>query len=310
MSDWILLIHQIPARPLYLRARIRGLLARAGAVAVKNSVYAAPAREGVPARMQAIAAEIRERGGEVLLCDARFEDADERRFIESCRRERAKNYAALREAATSGSATPAQAPRLERRLERIVAVDFFAAEGRREAEAAIARLGRGAAGKRRGAAGAWAGRTWVTRRGVHVDRMACAWYVRRFLDPGARFRFVAPGDVPRAGEVGYDMPGGSFTHEDGGCSFETLIAKTGANDPALRKIAEIVHDIDLKDGRFGRPETAGVAQLITGIVGAEPDDRARLERGAVLFDDLHRAFQDKPQPKLPTGIRVPRPGRS
>src|SRR6478752_6034423 len=101
MSDWILLIHQIPARPLYLRARVRTLLARAGAVAIKNSVYAVPAREGTLERMQEVAAEIRERGGEVLLCEARFGEADEARLVESCRRERANDYAALREAATA-----------------------------------------------------------------------------------------------------------------------------------------------------------------------------------------------------------------
>ena len=129
--------------------------------------------------------------------------------------------------------------------------------------------------------------------------MACAWYVRRFLDPGARFRFVASGQTPKPGEVGFDMPGGTFTHEGDRCSLETLIARTIRPDPALQRVAEIIHDIDLKDGKFDRQEAAGVAQVIAGILGAEQSDEARIERGAALFDDLYRAFRGKPQPKLP-----------
>ena len=138
----------------------------------------------------------------------------------------------------------------------------------------------------------------MTRRGVHVDRIACAWFIRRFLDPAARFRFVAPGGGPsRPGEVGFDMPGGEFSHQDGGCSLETLIAATGVRDPALERIAEIVHDLDLKDGKFGRPESAGVERLLAGIT-AHLDDPARLERGAALFDDLHRAWSKAVKPPL------------
>ena len=99
---------------------------------------------------------------------------------------------------------------------------------------------------------------------------------------------------------------GTFTHDGGGCSFETLIAKTGTPDAALRRIAEIVHAIDLKDGKYDRPETAGVGQLLAGIVAAHADDATRLERGATLFDDLYRAFQDKPRVTMPKGLRVPR----
>ena len=296
MRTWLLLIHQIPARPLYLRARVRALLARAGAVALKNSVYAAPASEGTRATLLAVAGEIRERDGEAVLCEARFDEADEQRLVDSCRRDRAEDYADLRQAAEERPVNRGRLLRLEKQLERISAVDFFEASGRLEAEAAFQRLRRKSEAP---PAQPWAGRTWVTRRGVHVDRMGCAWFVRRFLDPAARFRFVPSGQAPRAGEVGFDMPGGMFTHEGDRCSLETLIARTGHPDAALQRIAEIVHDIDLKDGKFGREETAGVTQVIAGIVAAEPSDEARIQRGAALFDDLYRAFRGKPQPTLP-----------
>ena len=142
------------------------------------------------------------------------------------------------------------------------------------------------------AAGRLRGRVWVTRRGVKVDRIASAWFVRRFVDAGARFRFVDPESaVPRAGELRFDMTGGDFTHEGDLCTFEVLLARAGPKDAALAAVAEIVHDIDLKDSKFSRPETAGVRQLVEGIVAAHPKDDDRLARGFALFDDLHASFR-------------------
>ena len=135
------------------------------------------------------------------------------------------------------------------------------------------------------------GRTWVTREGVKVDRIASAWLIRRFIDPAARFAFVpAKGYVPKAGELRFDMFGGEYTHEGDRCTFETLCARFGLKEAALRKIGEIVHDIDCKDDRYERPETDGVAQLVLGIVASHAKDADRLERGAAAFDDLYASF--------------------
>jgi hypothetical protein len=136
------------------------------------------------------------------------------------------------------------------------------------------------------------GRTWVTRRGVQVDRMASAWLIRRFIDPDARFLFVDPKEHrPRAGQVRFDMFDAEYTHEGDGCTFETLLLRFGLRDRALRAIAEIVHDIDCKDEKFGRAETAGVASLIFGIARAHDDDLVRIERARPLFDDLYASFE-------------------
>ena len=136
------------------------------------------------------------------------------------------------------------------------------------------------------------GRTWVTRRGVKVDRISSAWFVRRFVDPKARLRFIDPKkEEPRTGEIGFDMVGGEFTHDGDRCTLETLVRRTGVADAALLPITEIVHDIDLKDGKYGRPETAGVAQVLAGLLAANPDDPTRLERGFALFDDLYAAYR-------------------
>ena len=134
--------------------------------------------------------------------------------------------------------------------------------------------------------------TWVTRRGVKIDRIGTAWLVRRFVDPKARFRFIDPKtEAPGTGERSFDMVGGEFTHEGDRCTFETLVRRLGLRDRALTEVAEIVHDIDVKDAKFARPESPGLAQLVTGIVAAHEDDEDRLGQGFQVFDALYESFR-------------------
>ena len=144
------------------------------------------------------------------------------------------------------------------------------------------------------------GRTWVTRKGIHVDRMASAWLIRRFIDEKARFKFV-PGKSyePQAHELRFDMFEAEYTHEGDHCTFEVLIERFGMDDPGLRSLAEIVHDIDLKDGKFGRPETAGVDRLLHGLVDAHPDSATRITAALPLFDALHASFGGRPPKPAP-----------
>ena len=142
--------------------------------------------------------------------------------------------------------------------------------------------------------GALKNRIWVTRQGVQVDRIASAWLIRRFIDAGARFKFVpGKGYAPEPGELRFDMFEGEFTHLGDRCTFEVLIGHAALADPALTAIGEIIHDLDLKDGKYGREEAAGVRSLIAGIVASSTDDEQRLARGAVLLDDLHHSFASK-----------------
>jgi hypothetical protein len=135
-------------------------------------------------------------------------------------------------------------------------------------------------------------RTWVTRQGVKIDRMASAWLIRRFIDREARFKFVAArGYRPASGEVRFDMYEAEFTHQGAACTFEVLLERFGLRDPALRAIAEIVHDIDCKEEKFGRAEAAGVALVVDGIARAHAEDPARLERAAAVFDDLYAQLE-------------------
>jgi hypothetical protein len=147
--------------------------------------------------------------------------------------------------------------------------------------------------ERRLRAAEFRGRTWATRRSIHVDRIASAWLIRRSIDPEATFKFVASRYAPGEGELRFDMFAADFTHEGDRCTFEVLLDRFGLDDPALRAIADIVHDIDLKDGKFSHPDVPGVEHLVAGIAMAHKDDEARLERGEAVFTDHYVCFKRK-----------------
>ena len=132
------------------------------------------------------------------------------------------------------------------------------------------------------------GRNWVTRRGVYIDRIASAWLIRRFIDRAATFKFVSPKGYRRQeSELRFDMFDGEYTHEGDRCTFEVLLDKFSLEDPALQAIGEIVHDIDLKDDKFKRADTAGVQTVITGVAAAHADDSDRIAHGSPIFDALY-----------------------
>lgn len=315
---WLLLMHQLPPKPDYFRVKIWRRLQKMGAVAIKSSVYALPPTEQAREQFQWILGEIVGGGGEGSVCEAAFVDGLSDAQIESLfRGARDTDYAAITEEidellrrapAGRGREFPqtaeleVAAARVRRRLGEISAIDFLAAPGRRHAAAALERLeGRlrpaARAGKRPGEPGARSRRrtnlTWVTRPGVHIDRIASAWLIRRFIDTKARFRFVEEGAgfSPRQGEVRFDMFQGEYTHEGDRCTFETLLLRFGLDQPGLIALGEMVHDIDLHDGKFGRAEAPGLERLINGIVRRCARDEDRLERGAAVLDDFYEAFE-------------------
>jgi hypothetical protein len=314
---WLLLIHQIPPKPAYLRVKIGRRLQALGAVAIKNSVYALPRGEQALEDFQWVRREILAGGGEATVCAALFveghSDADLRALFKKARDADYVALAGEARAVAHGLGGSRRRPgagvggarqsllRLRKRLAEVVAIDFFGAPGREAVEGLLAgiearlRNPRSAGPPRRVSAAGYRGRTWVTRRGVQVDRIASAWLVRRFVDPNARFKFAAGQDYrPRPKEVRFDMFQAEFTHDGDLCTLEVLLRRFGIDDPALRVIAEIVHDIDLKDAKFGRPEAAGLARLLDGIALRNQADPARLAQGGAAFDALYESFRRKP----------------
>jgi hypothetical protein len=316
---WLLLIHQLPPKPDYFRVKIWRRLQRLGAVAIKNSVYVLPKNDQTQEDFQWTLREIVEGGGDASLCEARFVDGLSDDQVEALfQAARAAEYDQIVEEArrlveipvpdgqiegTRRTQSEVDLARLKRRLAEVVAIDFFGAPGREAAEGLVsgveARMRDKRLGKEIGNVTATRredlqGKTWVTRKGIHVDRMASAWFIRRFIDSGARFKFVpAKGYKPLPDELRFDMFEAEFTHEGDRCSLEVLIERTGLNEPALGPIAEIVHDIDLKDSKFGRQETIGIERLIAGIAMANKDDETRLARGEAVFEDLYEYFKRK-----------------
>jgi len=282
---WLLLLHQIPPSPPYFRAKVMRRLHQLGALPIKKSAYLLPANDETAEDFEWLRREIADEGGDAWVfhgdivagwSDAEIEDA--------FRKLRAADYAAL--AADARGASPGHARKLQRRFDEIRNIDFFHASGREEVEALMNAVSTAPA------LGDLAGRIWVTRQHVKVDRISSAWLIRRFIDPVARFRFVDPPTYRHAEpELRFDMFEGEFTHQSGLCTFEVLLRTIRDPDPALAAIAEIVHDIDLKDAKFQRPETAGIAMLIEGLAARYPeDDTRRIEEGATIFESLYAQF--------------------
>jgi hypothetical protein len=289
-------------------------LQKIGAVAVKNSVYALPFGDEALEGFSWIARQIAAGGGDSSLCESSFVGGSSNDAIEALfNRSRGRDYqvlegeirAAIEELGKARhldegkrSIGEAALARLRRRHSEIARLDFFAAADGEKAVLALAALER----RLRGPAVAprdtgqqplsIRGGVWVTRRGVHVDRIASAWLIKRFIDPKAKLKFVTPkGYVPRQGELRFDMFEAEHTHEGDRCTFEVLARRFGVSDPAVTAIGEVVHDIDLRDGKFGRLETPGVERLITGLALTVTEDAARIALGAKLFDALYEAWR-------------------
>lgn len=299
--SWLLLIHQLPPKPDYLRVKVRRRLQRIGAVALKNTVYVLPASDESREDLHWLRGEILAEDGEALICETTFAAGiRDEELMATFRREREAEYAELSAAvrAAGPAIDEAESARFRRQLMEVVRRDYFGAEGRGAVEHALS-LGESQSRRRMPAPTSPAtgpgqppkGATWVTRAGIFVDRMASAWLIRRFIDPAAFFRFVpAVGYARGPGEIRFDMFEGEFTHQGDRCTFEVLADQFCPDDPALRAVGEVVHDIDCKDEKFGRPEAAGVAMLLRGIARQHQDDHHRIEAAAPVFESLHAHF--------------------
>lgn len=300
---WLLLTHQLPSRPSNARVKTWRRLQKIGAVPTRTSVYVLPNTEPCRANFYWLRREIVALGGEAIVFLAEPRDPREsNRLVAAFRRAREEDYralsgearrvaATLKRRRTGGRPTPQErAIRvLRERFDAITRIDFFDARGRDTVKASIVALERTltvAPPQERGTktermVAEYQSRRWVTRPRPSIDRLSSAWLIRRFIDPLATFDFTlepGPEDVP------FDMPGIGFTHQGAMCTFETLVAKFHIRDSVVVRLSRIVHDLDLKDSRFGVPETGAVGHIIDGLRGLYADDHALLEQGIGFFD--------------------------
>jgi hypothetical protein len=319
---WLLLVHQLPTRPSNARVKTWRRLQKLGALALKSSAYVLPNSPQAREDFEWIKAEIVAMKGQAMVFAAdNLDSLSAEELVAGFRSARQRDYDQLRvwvtrllDRSARRGARVQQGQRLERtarlmrqRLAEIEAVDFFKAEGSDEAAAALVELellakGGGTAmvsrtGKQeRLRIANFQNRLWVTRPRPGIDRMACAWLIRRFIDSRARFDFAhKPKEARNA--VPFDMFGVEFSHLGDTCSFETLARRFGITGRPIEWLAHIVHELDLKDGKYNAPEAAVVGRLVEGLRLIYADDHELLERGVVLFEALHRSLSDLPARK-------------
>ncbi len=346
-GTWLVLLYQVPSRSSSVRVRIWRRLQGAGAIQLRQAAYVLPHRDAQREDLEWLKSEIVGLGGQATVFSADAVDAfthDE--IVEMFRAARARDVTALSRRAerllrqlaraAAGGPLPAQSPhgRVVRSLleswRALLAVMFFDTPGSPELEALMQKIATYSAGRVPRPAGrlesldrnVYAHRRWVTRPRPGVDRMASAWLIRKFIDPYARFEFS---DRPHPEAVAFDMFGVEFGHQGDACTFEVLASRFGIDEPAVQRIARIVHDLDLRDARFGEPETPGVGAIVDGLRHAHPDDPELLERGIAMFESLARgapegssgAPRDRPRrpapaarSRRPTAAARTSPGKS
>lgn len=309
---WLLFVHQLPARPTSLRVRTWRRLQQLGAIAVKQAVYVLPDTPNAREDFEWLKTEIEGAGGQASVFAADMVDTwSNDTLIEEFRRSREEAYVELaREAEQvlrrlgTGQRQRKRTPsrrvlqQLRERLGAIERVDFFGSAGRDRVIALVGQIEEHVTLRRRGAVGSaqseastsYQARVWVTRPRPGVDRMASAWLIRRFIDTDARFDFVADREAVPNGAVPFDMFGVEFTHRGDLCTFEMFCETFHLDEPALTRISAIVHDLDLKDARFGAAEAPAVGLIIDGLRLARGDDHELLAEGMTLFEALYRAF--------------------
>lgn len=320
---WLLLTHQLPATPSKVRVMVWRRLQAFGAVPIKNSIYVLPNRPAAKEDFDWLRKEISSMKGtaSVFLADS-ISDVEDAEIVRTFQAARAKDFDALiriadalsadlKDALAGGYIKERLLDKLERRLtglrtdwESGQKIDFFGAPNRKKADQAVA-VSRRLFQELRALSGkdapepppavalkALRGKIWVTRASPHIDRLATAWLVRRFIDSRARFKFVhEPYRSKSDQELRFDMVEAEYTHYGDWCTFETLLHRAGLDDPALLEVAEIVHDIDIKDKKFGRLEASGVDRVIRGLCKVHAEDDARVAAGMVVFDALLSSFQ-------------------
>lgn len=298
-----------------------------GAIAIKQAVYVLPDSAGAREDFEWLKTEVASAGGDVNVFAADSVDAwSDDALIEEFRRARQEAYAAIageiaralkkadkaaakrRRTAVDTRASRRALDAFRQRVAAIRAIDFFGSAGHDRAIALLGeletRLSGGATPPDAPARGGrptddYQGRLWVTRPRPGVDRMSSAWLIRRFIDPQARFGFIADRDAAPKESLPFDMFGVEFTHQGDRCTFEMLIHLFAIESAAATRIAAIVHDLDLKDGKFGAPEAPAIGTVIDGLQLLHADDDRLLAEGMNLFEALYRASEQT--------LRSPRP---
>jgi hypothetical protein len=260
---WLVFVHQLPAHPSNGRVKIWRRLQQVGAVALKNAVHVLPDSAQSLEDFEWLREEVVALGGEASIFNVPSMSQTDERYLLGEFKEKKNMQANEHQPPAAKSRGVSPAPRLD--------------------------------------PAAYRHRVWVTRPRPGVDRFASAWLIRRFIDREATFTFApAPDRYPDA--VPFDMyQAGGFKHDGDFCTFEVLQDRFDIRDVAVKRIAGLVHDIDLKEDRYKSPHTATVAGLVEGLRASIPDDATLLQQGIVMFEALYQSFQGSTRGRMSRG---------
>jgi hypothetical protein len=301
----LLLLVGLPPTPSSLRVRVWRRLRSLGAVALKRSAYLLPDTPERYEDFQWLAQEVQRDGGDATLIRVQqienMSPGDVLRLFHEPRdhdyRQLAARYRKLLPSLDRKAVSPQlrdNLVRLSKEHQRIRNIDFFDAPGGAE----VRRLEEAIAMRTRSPEmpqpppkpsldlTTLRGRRWVTRPRPHVDRVASAWLIRRFIDPDAVFLFAPPAEFP-PDAIPYDAPGVELSHQGEDCTFETLVKRARLKDRRLARLAEVVHEADLRDGKYPHEEARGIDVAIRALLAAAPDDQQVLAQGMTLFEGLY-----------------------
>lgn len=301
VNKWLLWLHGLPTKKGAARVNLWRRLKKCGALPLKTSAYLLPDRPEHHERLQWLAQQVRDDGGEATIIHVtEIEGLGQKDIVRLFNEARAADYDTLLPVLTKLAARNRKRPResftadlerLARQFEEIRKIDFFDCPRAQDAQMLLQRAASLRAGRSKTspplAAKKFAGKTWLTRPRPEIDRVGSAWLIRKFIDPKARFVFSAhPAKRPDA--IPYDMFEAEFSHHGDDCTFETLVRRFSISDKAVLKIAEMVHDADLEDGKFQTTACIGVDQVLKGWAKSGLSDEELLARGGECFDALYQ----------------------
>ena len=305
--QWLLLVLSLPTENATVRMRAWRALRAAGAAVLRDGVYLLPARDDCRVTLEAIAQDVQAGGGVTYLMLA--DEPSGAGFAVLF--DRGDDYAALLDeiSAASDALEPdtalealKQTRKLRKTFTALAATDFFAGEARKQTEAALRELELAVnrllapdephavrSAIKRVRIEDYKGRVWATRRRPWVDRLACAWLIRRYIDRKARIVWLTkPKDCP-AKAIGFDFDGATFSHVGARVTFEVMLASFGFEQPALRRIGAIVHHLDT--GGVQPPEASGVESVLAGLRDSIEDDDQLVKAACAVFDGLLVSFE-------------------
>jgi hypothetical protein len=318
-QEWLLIFYSVPSHPVSSRMKIWRKLVRSGAVQLKGAVYVIPASDEHQELFQWLIGEVKALGGDgAFVRSSAIETMSDAEVRELFVRQVSEEYRGLDKAVATlelkvqsirkgtklqdRSLLIDQLAKAVKDFEDIRKRDFFSSTAGDAFNKRLQQLQSGLRGLDKAVsvdaatvslkrAEKYRHRVWITRKKPFVDRMASAWLIKRFIDPDAAFQFIEERELSTNApeSVTFDLRNGEFTHVGELCTFEVLIKSFGIRDKAVKKIAEIVHDLDVKDEKYGSSGTAGVEEILTGIRKSGKNDMDTLERGMAVFEMLYQS---------------------